>query len=227
MLAAKEAISHMEEIIMLNQTENNEPLYLSDYAVLIKKMRLLRRLNRQQAGLLFDFSFKYIEKLENGRGNISVERFKEFQDKYGFSDKEIEELRQGQIEAPTDANYIRKRITTEKRKDRRFCHRRVTRECKTLKELRLMKNIDQYRASKLCGFGRNTIGFIENGRVTLTDKKIRHIVETYGFTMELFNQLLKVSPLRHEMIEQCHSILNDLDDNKLRIIMPMLQSMAN
>lgn len=212
---------------MLNQTENTESLYLSDYTVLIKKMRLLRRLTRQQAGLLFDFSFKYIEKLENGRGNISVERFKEFQDKYGFSDKEIEELRQGQIEAPTDANCIRKRITTEKRKDRRFCHRRVTRECKTLKELRLMKNIDQYRASKLCGFGRNTIGFIENGRVTLTDKKIRHIVETYGFTMELFNQLLKVSPLRHEMIEQCHSILNDLDDNKLRIIMPMLQSMAN
>jgi transcriptional regulator with XRE-family HTH domain len=212
---------------MLNQTENIESLYLSSYAVLIKKMRLLRRLNRQQAGLLFDFSFKYIEKLENGRGNISVERFKEFQDKYGFSDKEIEELRQGQIEAPTDANSIRKKITTEKRKDRRFCHRRVTRECKTLKELRLMKNIDQYRASKLCGYGRNTIGFIENGRVTLTDKKIRHIVETYGYTMELFNQLLKVSPLRHEMIEQCHSILNDLDDNKLRIIMPMLQSMAN
>ncbi len=90
-----------------------------------------------------------------------------------------------------------------------------------------MKNIDQYRASKLCGFGRNTIGFIENGRVTLTDKKIRHIVETYGYTIELFNQLLKVSPLRHEMIEQCHSILNNLDDNKLRIIMPMLQSMAN
>lgn len=227
MLAARDVVSHMEEMKMLNQIENTESLYLSDYAVLIKKMRLLRRLNRQQAGLLFDFSFKYIEKLENGRGNISVERFKEFQDKYGFSDKEVEELRQGQIEAPTDANSIRKRITTEKRKDRRFCHRRVTRECKTLKELRLMKNIDQYRASKLCGYGRNTIGFIENGRVTLTDKKIRHIVETYGFTMELFNQLLKVSPLRHEMIEQCHSILNDLDDNKLRIIMPMLQSMAN
>lgn len=112
---------------MLNQTENTESLYLSDYAVLIKKMRLLRRLNRQQASLIFDFSFKYIEKLENGRGNISVERFKEFQDRYGFSDKEIQELRQGQIEDPTDANCIRKRITTEKRKDRRFCHRRVTR----------------------------------------------------------------------------------------------------
>ncbi len=61
--------------------------YISDYAVLLKKMRLLKKLNRQQAALLFDFSFKYIEKLENSRGSISVERFKEFQQKYGFTDQ--------------------------------------------------------------------------------------------------------------------------------------------
>lgn len=206
--------------------ENQIPQYLSDYAVLMKKMRLLKRLTRQQAGLLFDFSFKYIEKLENGRGSITVEKFKEFQQKYGFSDLQVEELRTGKLKAPTDANCIRKKITTERRKDRRFCHRRISRECKVLKELRLLKNIDQYSASRLCGFGVNTIGFIENGRVQLTDRKIRHIVETYGSTMELFNQLLKVSPLRHEMVEQCQSIIEKMDENKLRIIMPMLQSMA-
>ena len=40
----------------------NEQTFLSDYAVLIKKMRLLKNLTRQQAGLLFDFSFKNIER---------------------------------------------------------------------------------------------------------------------------------------------------------------------
>jgi len=78
----------------------------------------------------------------------------------------------------------------------------------------------------MCGPNKNTIGFIENGRITLTDKKIRHIVETYGHTMELFNQLLKVSPLRHEMIEQCQAIIEKMDENKLRIVMPMLLSMS-
>lgn len=166
----------------LDSKNNTE--YISDYAVLIKKMRLLKRLNRQQAALLFDFSFKTIEKLENGRGNISIEKFKEFQRQYGFSDSELEDIRLGKTQAPTDANCIRKKITTEKRENKRFRHRRITRECKVLKELRLQKNIDQYSASKSCGFGQNAIGFIENGRVTLTDKKIRKVVESYGFTME-------------------------------------------
>lgn len=200
--------------------------YIANDAIILKKMRLLRRLNRQQAGLLFDFSFKYIEKLENGRGPITPERFREFQEKYGFSDREIEQLRSGKLEAPTDANCIRKKITTEKRLDKRFRHRQITRECKVLKELRLRINLDQYAASKQCGFGKNTIGWIENGRVTLTEKKIRQIVGAYGHTMELFYQLLKVNPLPHEMIEQCQAIISKLDENKLRIIMPMLQSMA-
>ena len=201
--------------------------YIADDAILLKKMRLLKRLNRQQAALLFGFSHNLIEKLENGRGNITIKRFKHFQEMYGFSDREVEDLRSGKTKAPTDANCIRKRITTDKRLDKRFRHRHITRECKVLKELRLRINIDQISASKKCGLGVNSIGWMENGRVQLTEKKIRKIVEAYGFTMELFNQLLKVNPLRHEMIEQSNEIISGLDENKLRIIMPMLQSMAS
>lgn len=205
----------------------NEQTFLSDYAVLIKKMRLLKNLTRQQAGLLFDFSYKNIERLENGRGVITVEKFKEFQNKYGFSDSQIEALRSGKVRVSLDANSTKKNGQSKNRPDRRFCHRRITRECKVLKEMRLIKNINQYEASKLCGLGINTIGFIENGRVALTDKKILQIIGAYGFTMEYFNQLLKVSPLRHEIIEECQKLIEKMDENKLRIIMPMLQSMGN
>ena len=200
---------------------NLQKEFLSDYAVLLKKMRLLKKLTRQQAGLLFDFSVKNLERLENGRGGISVEKFREFREKYGFTELDIEAMKAGKYKAEPSKS------TNKNRSNRRFCHRIISRECKVLKELRLLKNIDQYSASKLCGIGKNTIGFIENGRVTLTDKKIRHIVETYGFNMEYFNQLLKVSPLRHEMVEQCQNIISVMDENKLRIIMPMLQTMNN
>ena len=205
----------------------NEQTFLSDYAVLIKKMRLLKNLTRQQAGLLFDFSYKNIERLENGRGVITVEKFKEFQEKYGFSDSQIEALRSGKVRVSLEANSAKTKAQSKNRPDRRFCHRRITRECKVLKEMRLLKNINQYEASKLCGIGINSIGFIENGRVALTDKKILQIIGAYGFTMEYFNQLLKVSPLRHEIVEECQKIIEKMDENKLRIIMPMLQSMVN
>lgn len=202
--------------------------FISDYAILLKKMRLLKRLTRQQAAKLhFDFGFKTIEKLENGRGVISLEKFKEFQEKYGFSDNDVEAIRTGKIKVSSDANSIRKTITTEKRKDRRFCHRQVTRECKVLKELRTQKGLDQYSASELCKYDKRSIGFIENGRVALTDKKLRHIIETYGFTMEYFFQLLKLPLLRHELVEEGQALIAKMDENKLRIVLPMLQSMAN
>ena len=177
--------------------------------------------------MLLDFSFKNLERLENGRGNITTERFREFQEKYGFSDQEIDDLRSGKIQASTDANSIRKTNGAKKRPDRRSCHRRITRECKFLKELRLQRSIDQYDASKRCGIGKNTFGFIENGRVTLTEKKIINIVSALGFTMEYFNQLLRISPLRHEMIEEGQRILSEMDENKLRALIPMLQTMIS
>ncbi|WP_347359217.1 helix-turn-helix transcriptional regulator [Bdellovibrio sp.] len=201
--------------------------YISDFAVLIKKMRLVRKLRRKQAAHFLPFDHKNLEKLENGRGNISTEQFKMLQSTYGFSDSDVEALRLGKYKAIEKAQEPKQKITTKNRKDRRFCHRKITRECKVLKEMRLMKDVDQYTASKDCKYGRNTVGFIENGRVTLTEKKIRHIVETYGFTMELFQQLLKQPILRHEIIEQCQDILSKLDENKLRVIFPMLQSMAS
>ncbi len=214
----------MEPSIAQNTTSQ---AFISEFAVLIKKMRLVRKMRRKQAAHFLPFDHKNLEKLENGRGNISTEQFKLIQSTYGFSDSDVEALRLGKYKAVEKAQEPKQRITTKNRKDRRFCHRKITRECKVLKEMRLLKNIDQYTASKDCNYGRNTVGFIENGRVTLTEKKIRHIVGTYGFTMELFQQLLKQPLLRHEIIEQCQEILSKLDENKLRIIQPMLLSMAN
>ncbi len=203
------------------------PAYISDFAVLIKKMRLVRKLSRKQAAYFLPFDHKNLERLENGRGSIGIEQFKLLQTTYSFSDVDVEALRSGKFKAIEKKLEPKMKITTDKRRDRRFCHRRVTRECKVLKEMRLLKNLDQYTASKDCKYGRNTVGFIENGRVTLTEKKIRHMVETYGFTMEMFQQLLKQPLLRHEILEQCQDILFKLDENKLRVIFPMLQSMAN
>jgi transcriptional regulator with XRE-family HTH domain len=212
----------MENFINKNKQTQN---YISDFAVLIKKMRLMRKMKRQQAAQFLPFQFKHIEKLENGRAEMSLEHFKLFQTTYGFSDAEVEEMRSGKFKC--EGQEDRPLVTTVTRRDRRFCHRKITRECKVLKEMRLQRDIDQFTASINCQIGRNSIGFIENGRVSLTEKKIRHIVETYGFTMEYFYQLLKQPLLRHEIIEQCQLILEKLDENKLRVIQPMLQAMSN
>ena len=117
--------------------------YISDFAVLIKKMRLVRKLRRKQAAHFLPFDHKNLEKLENGRGNISTEQFKMLQSTYGFSDSDVEALRLGKYKAIEKAQEPKQKITTKNRKDRRFCHRKITREGKVLKEMRLMKDVDQ------------------------------------------------------------------------------------
>lgn len=72
---------------------------------------------------------------------------------------------------------------------------------------------------------RQAVNDYVSGTKRLTDKKILQIIGAYGFTMEYFNRLLKVVPLRHELIEDGQKILESMDENKLRVILPMLQSM--
>jgi len=76
--------------------------------------------------------------------------------------------------------------------------------------MRIQKGFDQYSASKLCKFSIKMIGFMENGRVSMTEKKLGQIVESYGFTMEYFYQLLKLPLLRHQMVEGGQSIMAKL-----------------
>jgi hypothetical protein len=128
----------MENFIVQNTASQ---VFISEFAVLIKKMRLVRKLRRKQAAHFLPFDHKNLEKLENGRGNISTEQFKLIQSTYGFTDSDVRALLLGKYKAVEKAQEPKQRITTKNRKDRRFCHRKITRECKVLKEMRLLKKV--------------------------------------------------------------------------------------
>jgi len=73
--------------------------FISEFAVLIKKMRLVRKLRREQAPHFLPFDHKNLEELENGRGNISMDQFKMLHSTYGFSDSDADVLRLGKYRA--------------------------------------------------------------------------------------------------------------------------------
>ncbi|OFZ47610.1 MAG: hypothetical protein A2404_07945 [Bdellovibrionales bacterium RIFOXYC1_FULL_39_130] len=68
------------------------------------------------------------------------------------------------------------------------------------------------------------IDHLENGRVELTDERIKHMVKAYGYTMEDFYYLEEQKILRDETITQCQSILNVLDNEKLQAVQALLQN---
>ncbi len=198
---------------------------INNLVLLIKKMRLYKKLTREEASKLFPFSYKNIERLENGRGNVTEELVKLFQKGYELSDEIVYAIRINEIEVNVDANSIRLRNHDPRRKSKRFRQRIVTRECAVLKELRVLRNLEQGEAAKICNFSKRKIGFIENGRITLTRSRIEHIVNCYGFTMEFFGVLLKQDQLDHEILDQSIEIIKRLDPNKRRVVLSMLYSL--
>jgi len=203
------------------QTKNS---LLSDNAVLLKKMRLLKKLSRKQAGMLFNVSFKTIEKLENGRGIIPNERLMTFAAAYGFNFSDLQIIKEGKMGERLLSSCI---PTDPKLRKRRFCKKMITKECKILRELRLSANISQYKAGKLCGYNLSTIGHIENGRIQLAKNKIEHIVKVYGFNMQKFENLMMSSDLRHENISKCLNIIKKIDDSKLKAVLTLLLNFEN
>jgi transcriptional regulator with XRE-family HTH domain len=212
---------------MKEKTETKQK-QISDNAILLRKMRETKKITRKQAGILFNVSHKTIERLENGRGSISDEKLMVFANAYSFNLLDIQLMREGRYGDRLLPKTDRISNKDHNRKNRRFCQKKIQKECKVLRELREQKNLSQYNAGLLCGYNRATIGHIENGRINIPRDRIEHIVKTYGFTIEKFDELLLDNKiLRHEMRDKCLDVIHNLEESKLQAVHGMLVGFSN
>ena len=88
-----------------------------------------------------------------------------------------------------------------------------------------MKNISQDQTSSLCGYSRPSIGYIENGRITLVQNRIEHIVESYGLPMSEFYRLMKEEIIRDEILDEIFEKIRFLSEDKLELITSLLNNL--
>ena len=199
---------------------------LSDEAVVLKKMRDLKGLTRKQAGIIFNVTNKTIEKLENGRGNISEERLIAFAEGYGYTLQDLYKIQTGQFDTDITLKLKEKKEKDPLRRDRRFCNPNVTKECKALRQMRQRKNISQYTLSRMLGWGERRVGFYECGRKNLNEELIETIITKMGYTMDDFYLQLEMDEMPFEVIDECHSIMKELDVKTLKAVRSFLQNVA-
>ncbi|MCB0414243.1 MAG: helix-turn-helix transcriptional regulator, partial [Bdellovibrionales bacterium] len=75
-----------------NKTNKQEPI--SDNLI-IKKMRLIRGMSRNEAALIFSYSRSSIERIENGRSQLTKDKIQKFVEGYGFKMQEFINLKLG------------------------------------------------------------------------------------------------------------------------------------
>lgn len=199
------------------------PSVISDH-VAIKKMRMIRKLKRTEAALIFDYSRSSIEKVENGRGKLTPERVRKFVEGYGFTQNQFMDLKLGRLGEIAPAQVAIKKVRIIEHLEMRRSYKKIiTKEVRTLICFRKRKEITQYQASALCGYSKPTIGHVEQGRVELTEHRIKHIVTAYGCTMKEFYEAVRSEIMRDEVEADCARLIQRLDDNRLLAIKGILE----
>jgi len=175
---------------------------------------------REQLATVLGITYKAVEKIENGRTQLSNDRLQEILKFLG-----IDKFRLGQIKKHGVVIPKKRNKTVFNNGQRRSYRRVITKEVRVLRILRVMKKINQYEASKLCGYSRPTIGHIENGRIEIPTERIFHIVRSYGHKMDKFHELMNESVIRDEIIKECYQKILVLPESKLKLIQSVLENL--
>ena len=189
------------------------------YAKALRRSRELLKVTRNELALRLNLSPKAIEKYESGRAIIDQEKLQAVLGALGLSQEDFEKIRRGK-----GCGLKKKVKTVFSNQDRRSYQKIITKEVRVLRILREMKNLSQDQASSLCGYSRPSIGHIENGRISLDQGRIEHIVESYEYPMSEFHRLMKEEIIRDEILGQAFEVMKRLPEDKLKIVSSLLQS---
>lgn len=204
--------------------QNAKKAITTDHLAL-RELRLECGMTLKEAGEKYGVFSKGMGAIENGRVCLNREKIEAIINSYGLTYLDFVRAKR-LIEKGSKRRPKRTFVKTVlKNSDRRSYQKIITKECKVLRSLRRIKKISQDQASAMCGYSRPTIGHIENGRIELSDERIRHIVKSYGYKYSDFEGSMAKAELRDTIVDTCLEKINQLDDTKLEIVKNLLRSL--
>ncbi len=114
-------------------------------------------------------------------------------------------------------------VIENKKKPSRSSQKRMTREAKILRYMRLAKSIPTRQAGELVGVSGPAIIHYEHGRMALSPTRTEQLVSAYGYTMDHFRALLAGEEIPIlSLKEECTNLVEALDERKLKLLHSVL-----
>jgi transcriptional regulator with XRE-family HTH domain len=111
----------------------------------------------------------------------------------------------------------------EKRMRKRSQEKRITREAKIIRFMRVSKRISQREAARLLGISEPAIGHYENGRMDISQLRLGQFLVVYGFTKQEFDEFVAGKEIPIISIKnKCIELLNQINKAKLHTIHTIL-----
>lgn len=190
------------------------------HAKALKRARVMMKVTRIEMARRLNLSLEAIKKYEKGRAIIDEGKIQHYLQALDLTDADYQKIKKGK-----GITRNRKQKTVFSNSQRRSYQRVITKEVRVLRILRQMKNLSQDQASSVCGYARPSIGHIENGRITLDQNRIVHIVESYGHPMSEFDRLMREEIIRDEILDEAFDKIRCLPEDKLKIVSSLLKTL--
>ncbi len=208
----------------LVKTHQGKLKKVSVEVLVLRRMRIFRKISREDAAKAIEASEKLIEKFENGRCTFEVDRLKQLLRRYRYNWSEyLDYLSDPKGLPDLPARSIFKSNSKPRSEGRKY-QKEISKASRVLKILRNMRGWSQSLAASKCKWSRSCIDHLENGRVELTLEKIDHVLKSYDCDRTLFQELMEATMLRDEVITEAMEILTKLDNDKLRAVKALLDN---
>lgn len=206
------------------QTKNDQSNLTSD-GPYIKRIRQLRGLSIKEASQLLGCSVSTIKRRESKKSNLSKKEIETFLQAYGTDYSQYVNLKLGKNVSIENLNPVRLKKIIEHKHLRRSYKKIISKEVEVLAILRKRLGISIQKACKLCGYNRSSIGAIENGRINLTENRVKHIVTSYGYKMKDYNNILTSKIDRIEIENLCVKKIQRLSDKKIETLSHLINNL--
>jgi transcriptional regulator with XRE-family HTH domain len=103
----------------------------------------------------------------------------------------------------------------------------ITQEARVLRHMRISKRYSLTKAGKLVGISGSAISHLEHGRFELSRRRIETLIDAYGYSKEQYLEFFDGRDLPINYLDECIALLRTCNEDKLKMLFPLVQNLTN
>jgi transcriptional regulator with XRE-family HTH domain len=105
--------------------------------------------------------------------------------------------------------------------------KQISKEALILRHMRLSRNLSLNNAGRRLGISGSAIAHIEQGRMDLSRKRIATMIEAYEYTTSDYLEFFDGKEVPRNLRDECLFLLRSCDESKVKMLYPIIISVAN
>lgn len=103
--------------------------------------------------------------------------------------------------------------------------KRITRDAKILRHMRLSKKLSLNEAGKLVRISGSAIAHIEQGRMDISRARLETLVAAYGYTQQDYLDFCDGRELPRNLRDECILLLRRCEESKIQMLYPVISNL--